>query len=239
MGGGYGVKYLFDQKRDIEEAKVKQQELLVSEQKHAQEIANGLKKQEQEEAKTNIHRDFSKLKEENSDTVAWLYVKGTEINMPIVKSDDNTYYLTHGYNKKYNSLGWVFADYQNTFPELSTNTIIYGHTYKRTTNYSTLKDVLEDKWLNNKENHKITLDTEKERLTFEVFSIYTLEETNDYLQISFKTKEKYQKYLNKSIKRSIKKFDTTPTTDDKILTLSTCYIDANHRLVVQAKLIDS
>ena len=103
MGGGYGVKYLFDQKRDIEEAKAKQQELLVSEQKHAQEIANGLKKQEQKEAKTNIHRDFSKLKEENSDTVAWLYVKGTEINMPIVKSDDNTYYLTHGYNKKYNS----------------------------------------------------------------------------------------------------------------------------------------
>lgn len=159
--------------------------------------------------------------------------------MPIVKSDDNTFYLTHGYDKKYNSLGWVFADYQNSFPDLNTNTIIYGHTYKRTTSYSTLKDVLKDEWLNNKDMQKITFDTEKERLTFEVFSVYTLEETNDYLHISFSTNNSYQKYLNKAIKRSIKDFNTSVNVNDKILTLSTCYIDGDHRLVVQAKLVDS
>lgn len=159
--------------------------------------------------------------------------------MPIVQSTDNTYYLTHGYDKEYNSLGWAFADHKNIFPDLSTNTIIYGHTYKRNTSYSTLKDVLNKDWLNNKEKHKITFDTSKERLTFEVFSIYTIEKTNDYLKISFDKKEKYQNYINQSLKRSIKNFNTQVTTNDKILTLSTCYTDANHRLVVQAKLIDS
>lgn len=201
-----------------------------------------MKKQETEtvtEEKTNIHRDFSKLKNENSDTIAWLYVPGTKINMPIVQSNDNTYYLTHGFDKEYNSLGWVFADHKNLFPDLSTNTIIYGHTYKRNTSYSTLKDVLNDDWLKDKAKQTITFDTTKERLSFQVFSVYTIEKTNDYLHISFDAKDKYQEYLNKSLKRSIKNFGVTVNTNDKIITLSTCYIDANHRLVVQAKLIDS
>lgn len=192
-----------------------------------------------EKNKKNTYRDFDKLKKQNPDTVAWLTVPGTEIDTAIVKTDDNVYYLTHNFDKKYNSLGWPFADYNNSFPELNTNTIIYGHTYKRSTSFSTLKDVLEKSWLKNKEKQKITLDTEKERLTFEVFSVYTLEETNDYLYISFKSNDKYQKYLNKSIKRSIKNFNNKPTINNKILTLSTCYQDSNHRLVVQAKLIDS
>ena len=91
----------------------------------------------------------------------------------------------------------AFADYQNTFPKLSTNTIMYGHTYNETTIFSKLKYVLQDKWLKTEENHIITLDTEEERLKFQVFSIYTIETTNDYLYISFSSKEKYQNYLNK------------------------------------------
>ena len=37
--------------------------------------------------------------------------------------------------------------------------------------------------------------------------------------------------------RSINNFNVEVTKDDKILTLSTCYIDETKRLVVQAKLI--
>ena len=240
IGGGYGIKYIYDQKKDIEEAKLRQQELLASQQKKAKEITDSINNQKQEEEnKTNIHRDFSKLKEQNSDTVAWLYVPGTDIDMPIVKGKDNSYYLTHDFDKTSNSMGWAFADYKNTFPELSTNTIMYGHTYRQTTIFSKLKNVLKDSWLNDEEKQKITLDTEKERLIFQVFSVYTIDETNDYLYINFSSTKEYQEYLNKSLKRSIKNFKIKPSTNDKILTLSTCYIDDSQRLVVQAKLIGS
>ena len=240
IGGGYGIKYIYDQKKDIEEAKLRQQELLASQQKKAKEITDSINNQKQEEEnKTNIHRDFSKLKEQNSDTVAWLYVPGTDIDMPIVKGKDNSYYLTHNFDKKSNSMGWAFADYQNTFPRLSTNTIMYGHTYRQTTIFSKLKNVLKDNWLNNENKQKITLDTEKERLIFQVFSVYTIDETNDYLHINFSSTKEYQEYLNKSLKRSIKDFKVKPSTSDKILTLSTCYTDDSQRLVVQAKLIGS
>ena len=56
-----------------------------------------------------------KLKQENSDTVAWLKVENTNIEIPVVQAKDNSYYLTHNFNKKYNVAGWVFADYKNKF----------------------------------------------------------------------------------------------------------------------------
>ncbi len=240
LSGGYGVKYILDQKQDIEDSRIRQQELLTSSQQKAREITESIKKEEQQNKdKTNIHRNFSELKERNGDTVAWLYVPGTDIDMPIVKGVNNSYYLTHDFDKKSNAMGWAFADSQNTFPTLSTNTIMYGHTYKMTTIFSKLKNVLEKKWLDNENMQRITLDTEKERLIFKVFSVYTIKETTDYLQISFNSKDKYQNYLNTSLERSIKDFKTIPTVNNKILTLSTCYQDSNQRLIVQAKLIGS
>ena len=136
-------------------------------------------------------------------------------------------------------MGWAFADHQNNFPNLSTNTILYGHTYRATTIFSKLKKVLEKSWLKDESKQRITLDTEKERLIFKVFSVYTIRDTNDYLHISFSSNEKYENYLNKSKMRSIKNFKVTPSAKDKILTLSTCYTDSSERLVVQAKLIGS
>ena len=240
ISGGWGVKYIMDQKQDIEESRIRQQELLTSNQEKARQLTESIKNEnEKSKDKVNIHRDFGKLKKQNSDTVAWLYVPGTDINMPIVKADDNSYYLTHDFDKKTNVMGWAFADYKNTFPILSTNTIMYGHTYKMTTIFSKLRNVLKDKWLNNENFQRITLDTERERLIFKVFSVYTTEQTNDYLLTSFASNESYQEYLDNSLKKSVKDFKTIPTVSSKIITLSTCYQDANHRLVVQAKLIGS
>ncbi|OKZ78723.1 MAG: hypothetical protein BHW01_00025 [Clostridium sp. 27_14] len=46
--------------------------------------------------------NFEKLKQENPDTVAWLKVENTNIEIPVVQAKDNSYYLTHNFNKKYN-----------------------------------------------------------------------------------------------------------------------------------------
>ena len=39
--------------------------------------------------------DFKELLEKNSDTVAFLKVNGTNINYPVVQTNDNEYYLHH------------------------------------------------------------------------------------------------------------------------------------------------
>ena len=54
--------------------------------------------------------DFAKLKQKNSDAIAWIKVNGTDIDFPVVKGTDNSYYLTHNFDKEKNQAGWIFAD---------------------------------------------------------------------------------------------------------------------------------
>ena len=60
-----------------------------------------------------IDVDFTELKQTNSDVIGWIQVNGTNINYPFVQTNDNSYYLTHAFNKSYNDAGWVFLDYRN------------------------------------------------------------------------------------------------------------------------------
>ena len=68
--------------------------------------------------------NFDELKELNEDTVAWLNVKGVNINNAVVKTTDNNYYTYHNFMKKRNDAGWLFADYRNKLDGSDKNIII-------------------------------------------------------------------------------------------------------------------
>lgn len=183
-----------------------------------------------------INVDFSKLKSINSDTVGWIKVNGTNINYPFVQTDDNTYYLKKDFNKKYNSAGWVFMDYRNSVKDFDKNTILYAHGRIDGTMFGSLKNITKSKWYNNSDNHVVKLSTEYENTLWQVFSIYRIPETSDYLDIDFNNNEEYVKFLEMLQNRSEYKFDVSLNEEDKILTLSTCYKE-NDRVVLHAKLI--
>ena len=52
-----------------------------------------------------INVDFNELKKINSNTKGWIQVNGTNINYPFVQAKDNKFYLTHSFDKSYNSAG--------------------------------------------------------------------------------------------------------------------------------------
>lgn len=183
-----------------------------------------------------INVDFSTLKEKNSDTVGWIQVSGTNINYPFVQTDNNTYYLKKDFNKNYNSAGWVFMDYRNDIENFNQNTILYAHGRIDGTMFGSLKNILKSNWYNNKNNHVVKLSTEYQNTMWQVFSVYRIAETNDYLDINFNNNERYMDFLNMLQDRSELKFDVSLNEKDKILTLSTCYKE-NDRVVLHAKLI--
>lgn len=185
---------------------------------------------------TLLNVDFSELKSINPDTVGWLMVDGTNINYPFVQSSNNEYYLTHSFDGKYSSAGWVFLDYRNSTKQLDKNTIIYAHSRLNKTMFGSLKNILDDEWLNNKSNHVIKLSTEYENSLWQVFSVYHIPTTNDYIRTSFVSDDDFLSFTNMLINRSVHNFDTTVDKDDNILTLSTCY-KTNEKLVLHAKLL--
>lgn len=201
-----------------------------------EEPSNNNSSSEENEAVDPLIENYQKLLTINSDTVGWLTVKGTKIDYPVVKTSDNSYYLKRNFNREKDYNGWVFMDYRNNAKSLDSNTIIYAHNrYYSGVMFGTLNNVTKNNWRNNPDNLYITFNSMYEQMTWKVFSIYNIEVTSDYLYTNFNTNEEYQKFINLIKDRSNFKFDTEVTTQDKILTLSTC-LDNNRRLVVHAVL---
>ena len=185
-----------------------------------------------------INVDFDSLLKQNPDTVGWIHVNNTNINYPIVQSNNNTYYLTRAFDGTKNSAGWIFADYRNDMKSFGKNTIIYGHSRLNQTMFATLKNVLENSWYKDKSNHIIRLSTPTENTMWQIFSVYKIEPESYYITTSFSTDQLYKTFLDTIQSRSIYQFNVELSTKDKILTLSTCNnTAATGRIVVHAKLI--
>lgn len=183
-----------------------------------------------------INVNFSELKKQNSDTAGWIQVNGTNINYPFVQTSNNDYYLTHAFDKTFNDAGWVFLDYRNNIKDLNRNTIIYAHSRLDSSMFGTLKNVLKTNWVNNPDNFIIKLSMESENTMWQVFSVYHIPTTSDYLQIDFYSNNEFLEFGNMLLNRSAYNFNTSISENDKILTLSTCYSDTE-KTVLHAKLI--
>ncbi len=175
--------------------------------------------------------DFAKLKQKNSDAIAWIKVNGTDIDFPVVKGTDNSYYLTHNFDKEKNKAGWIFADYRNKFDGTDKNIIIYGHNMKNGSMFASLKDVIKEEWYNNENNKYIALITENENCKYQVFSVYQTETEEYYLQTNISN---FKEFVEKIKGRSKKDFNVDIKETDSILTLSTCADNTKYRVVLHA-----
>ncbi len=183
-----------------------------------------------------IDVDINELKEINDETVGWLKVNGTNINYPFVQASDNKYYLTHDFYKQNNGGGWVFLDYRNKSNLEDKNNIIYAHGRANETMFGSLKNILSSDWINDQKNFTIQVSTQNKNTLWQVFSIYKILNTNDYITTNFNNDEEFSSFITKLINRSNFDFKTTVNKNDIILTLSTCYNDYQ-KVVLHAKLI--
>jgi len=183
-----------------------------------------------------INVDFTELLEKNKDTIGWIKVNGTNINYPIVQTDDNDYYLTHSFDKKYNDAGWIYMDFRNDIDNLSKNNIIYGHSRLDKTMFGSLKNITKSNWYKNKDNYIIKLSTPNKNTMWQVFSVYRIPNESYYITTDFNNDDEYQLFIDTISKRSVYEFNAMPNINDKILTLSTCG-DNDTRVVMHAKLI--
>ncbi len=70
--------------------------------------------------------DFSELKAINPEIIAWLEIEGTNLNYPVLQTNNNSKYLVRDYRGEYSTSGAIFVDSRND-QLLDDFTIIYGH----------------------------------------------------------------------------------------------------------------
>lgn len=184
----------------------------------------------------------------NADTKGWLYIPNTEIDDAVMQAKDNDYYLRLTEDREYSIFGCYFADYRcklEARDDLSRNTIIYGHSdYKDNPEgkkFSQLFHYAKDiDFVRN--NPYVYFSTTEDDLVWQVFAVFYTNINFNYIQDN-PSDEEFENIVSEAKARSEYIIDVPVTTDDKILTLSTCsglYVEGDHdnyRMVVMAKLL--
>ena len=179
----------------------------------------------------------------NFDSLAWISIPNTIIDEPVQQARNNEFYLRRDAEGKEDIHGCIYADYEchlDTYKHLSRNLVLYGHTFSKSDYAGGFKELHEyQKQEYGQEHPYIYLTVSDAVLTYQVFSVGCADTAKDYDCIDADPKDAaYQTILEKALDRSIYDFGVEVSTEDKILTLSTCTGYTPTRLLVVAKLVD-
>lgn len=164
--------------------------------------------------------DLNTAKAQNPDTAGWIILPDSRINYPIVKSQDNTEYLTRTFEGQTANSGSIFIDRNCNADFSCDNTIIYGHNMKNGSMFHALNQLTDKEYF--WRHHIFCIDLGNGFENYEVISCYETVETDlSSWQISFESKEAYEEWLQSITRRC--NYDCVDYDADKTtVTLSTC-----------------
>ena len=180
--------------------------------------------------------DFAGLEEINEDCVAWIYIEDTAINYPVVQGSDNSFYLKHLIDGKWNSAGCIFLDFRVDSNISDRHSIIYGHHMKDGTMFSGLTKYKKQDYY---EAHPAgLLITPEQTYRIEFFAGYVVSVEDSAWKIGFESDEEFETYLNLCKESSNYQVDVELNAQSQIVSLSTCTnVRDDERFLVQGVLV--
>jgi sortase B len=167
-----------------------------------------------------------------------LRIEGTSIDYLVTQTGDNEFYLDHDINKRPNSAGWVFLDYENDITNNDPNTIIYAHNMRRDIRFHSIRRYVSEDFF--KTHRYIIFNTLYEDSVWEIFSFYRTDITFPYIQVVFPSEDDFYELLAEMKARSMYDTGVDVGPGDRVLTLSTCVGNREEeRYVLNARLVMS
>ena len=204
------------------------------------------------------------MQQKNKDTIGWIYIDGTAVNDVVVKvnyNDDNKYYLRRNANGENDNDGCYYADWRcktGNRNSISKNTVVYGHNLGRSANglipdyqnhangpkFAQLLKYQNEEFA--KTHPYIYYSTIEEDMVWQVFAVFYTDIKFDYIEPN-PADATFNSLLKKAQDLSFYNYDVEVSSNDKILTLSTCtyrmaddtklHYPNDYRYVVMAKLL--
>ena len=167
--------------------------------------------------------EVEKLREQysNNDIKGRLIITDTGIDIPILQSNDNSYYLYHNAYGDYQAEGSVYLDYRTNPGDKKI--LIFGHSSPGwDVPFNNLEKYYDKEFY---AKHKtINIYSDNGIDTYEIFSVYV--ETSDFTYMNLKIgDDTYNEYLRKYQRNSMYETGVNINDGDKIIILQTC---SNH-----------
>ena len=191
----------------------------------------------------DILDEYKTLYSKNKRLIGWLKIDDTNIDYPVMQTENNEYYLDHNFNQEYDKNGSLFLDCDcNVYPR-STNMIIYGHHMKSGSMFGNLQQYAKESY--GKKHSVIEFDTIYEKATYQVMYVFRSQVYNEddvvfkyYQFIEANSEEEFNFYMKEMASISLYDTGVTANFGDSLLTLSTCdSSQTDGRFVVVAKRI--
>lgn len=186
--------------------------------------------------------DFEGLQQLNGDIYAWIYIPNTGIDLPIFQAPptkDDNYYMHRDINGKYDYKGGIYTQRANKKDFSDPVTLIYGHNMLDDTMFSNLDYFMDDRFF--ADNRYFYIYMPGHVLVYEIVSAYQYDERHILNSFDFSKEEIFQEYIDyilnpRSMVADVRQ-DVSITTQDRIVTLSTCMNSGTARYLVQGVLI--
>lgn len=164
--------------------------------------------------------DLEALREVNQDIIGWIMIPGTELSYPLLKGEDNRYYLIRDWKKERSSGGAIFVEETNN-PDLTDfHTIIYGHRMRNGSMFAALKDYQDqDFW---REHPSIYLADAEGVSRYDIFSAGEVNVNSLIFRTDITESHLEEELLKCCVETSVIDTGIVPTAEKRVLTLSTC-----------------
>ena len=187
-----------------------------------------------EDTKKELTAQVRQLSNEHSDSVAWLYIPGTNIDYPVMQSEDNEYYAHRAADGSYLYAGSLFMDYRNSSDFTDFNSVIYGHNMGNGTMFADIPHYENEEYFMNHSYGWLT--TEDEVWLIDFFAVARTADTSG-LYLADPSFEEWDTQLRNSA--SIYK-EIGISANDNLIMLSTCTsAEGNSRTILVGKIIDN
>lgn len=164
--------------------------------------------------------DFTELRKVNPDILGWIVMPNTIVSYPLVQAADNDFYLYRTWKKSDSIVGSIFMD-SLCSPDLSDfHTLIYGHNMNNGSMFGTLKKFKTLEYWKTHQNFMISTDDGV--YTYKIFSAFEANLTDPVFMVKINRDDEKQMLIDCAVTKSAIATGMVPTTEDQIVTLSTC-----------------
>ena len=181
-----------------------------------------------------LEKNLESLREINEDVLGWIVIPDTQLDYPLMRGEDNDYYLERSWEGEPNVAGSIFMEQVNDREFKHFNTVIYGHRMKDGSMFGSLKHYSGKSYWEKHPYIYICDDGGVHR--YEIFAAYEATLEGSTYQVGFADDESKQIFLDNCVGYSDIDTGVIPTIEDRIITLSTCTGRGyDSRWVVQAR----
>ena len=191
----------------------------------------------QEQLNTNdrlkLKEQVQELNQSYDDSIGWIYIPDTNINYPIMQSEDNEYYLHRSYDGSYLYSGSIYLDWRCNSDFSGDVNMLYGHNMQNGSMFADVTKFIDSNYFDSHDYGWLTTENAVYKIDF--FSVSQPENYDSFYDVNADVNSWLDNLRSESFIWRNLEFSN----EDKFISLSTCTgSEGSSRTVLTGKLTE-